>query len=218
MRGSRLTTLVVTVVAVFGTACATAREPANRAADAPIVQPGAPGEPSRVITAQQATSVPRVQHSAADVRFMQHMLVHHAQALEMTALRPERSTSEDLRLMALRIELSQRDEIKMVQDWLTARGEAVPDAHAHHQGAPMPGMLSAAEMQQLVQARGATFDRLFLELMIKHHQGALVMVDELFATPGAGQESEVFAFASDVVDDQRIEIDRMVGMLKERQP
>jgi uncharacterized protein (DUF305 family) len=218
MRGSRLTTFIVALAAVSGAACATAREPANRVADAPIVQPGAPGEPSRVITAQQASGVPRVQHTPADVRFMQHMLVHHAQALEMTALRPERSASEDLRLMALRIELSQRDEIKMVQDWLTARGEALPDAHAHHQGALMPGMLSADEMRQLVAARGETFDRLFLELMIKHHQGALVMVDELFATPGAGQESEVFAFASDVVDDQRIEIDRMVGMLKERQP
>jgi uncharacterized protein (DUF305 family) len=149
---------------------------------------------------------------------MQNMLAHHAQALEMTALRADRSSSDDLRLMALRIELSQQDEIKAMQDWLTRRGEPLPDPHAHHQGVLMPGMLTAEEMARLARARGGEFDRLFLELMIKHHQGALIMVDELFATPGAGQESEVFAFASDVVDDQRIEIDRMAAMLRERQP
>jgi uncharacterized protein (DUF305 family) len=150
---------------------------------------------------------------------MQGMIAHHRQALEMTALRPERSASEDLRLMALRIELSQADEIAMMEAWLNGRGEAVPDAHTHHAdpGALMPGMLTAEDMSRLAGARGDAFDRLFLELMIKHHQGALVMVDQLFATPAAGQESEVFAFASDVVDDQRIEIERMAAMLKERQ-
>ena len=204
------------MAAIAGAACATGGETANGIENAPIVQPGAPGESSRVITAGQAVERPTVQHTTADVRFMQNMLAHHAQALEMTALRPERSTSEELRLMALRIELSQRDEITMMQQWLTARGEALPDAHAHHAGG-MPGMATPEEMSQLAQTRGEGFDRLFLELMIKHHQGALVMVDELFATPGAGQESEVFAFASDVVDDQRIEIDRMAVMLKERQ-
>jgi uncharacterized protein (DUF305 family) len=217
MRGLRVSTLVVTLASVAGAACGAGRETVSGNADPPIVQPGAPGEPSRVITAGQAVAVPQVQHTAADVRFTQNMLVHHAQALEMTALRAERSTSEDLRLMALRIELSQRDEIKMMEDWLKARGESLPDVHAHHQGATMPGMLTPEELNQLAEARGDLFDRLFLELMIKHHQGALVMVDELFATAGAGQESEVFAFASDVVDDQRIEIDRMASMLKERQ-
>jgi uncharacterized protein (DUF305 family) len=214
---SRARTLVVALTALAGTTCAAGRETAGALDKPPIVQPGAPGEPSRVITAGQSVERPRVQHTAADVRFMQNMLAHHAQALEMTALRPERSTSEDLRLMALRIELSQRDEIKMMQDWLTARGEPLPDAHAHHQGAVMPGMATPEQMSRLAEARGIAFDRLFLELMIEHHRGALVMVDELFATPGAGQESEVFAFASDVVDDQRIEIDRMAAMLKERQ-
>jgi uncharacterized protein (DUF305 family) len=107
----------------------------------------------------------------------------------------------------------------MMQDWLKARGEAVPDAHAHHAdpAALMAGMLTAEEMSRLSNARGREFDRLFLQLMIKHHQGALIMVDDLFATPGAGQESEVFAFASDVVDDQRIEIQRMAVILEELQ-
>ena len=188
---------------------------------APIVQPGAPGEPTRSITVDKATDLSAIRHTAADVKFMQGMIGHHAQAIEMTALRAGRSTSESLRLMALRIELSQADEIKMMETWLRARGEAVPDPHAHmHDGRKpelMPGMLTAEEMERLKAVRGAEFDRLFLEFMIKHHQGALVMVDTLFATPGAGQEPAVFAFASDVVDDQRIEIDRMAAMLRELQ-
>jgi uncharacterized protein (DUF305 family) len=117
--------------------------------------------------------------------------------------------------------VSQADEIEMMQEWLAGRGQALPDPHAHHRGgALMPGMLTAAEMERLAAAKGPEFDRLFLELMIKHHDGALIMVKELFATPGAGQESEVFAFASDVEADQRMEIERMgamLAMLKERQ-
>jgi uncharacterized protein (DUF305 family) len=219
MRGPAAVLVAIVAAGPWAAACATTGQTSDAPQRAPIVQPGAPGEPSRVITTEQAADVPRVQHTAADVRFMHGMIAHHAQAVEMTALRRERSTSEDLRLMALRIELSQLDEITMMQDWLKARGEPLPDPHAQHAGhaALMPGMLTAEEMTALSHATGATFDRLFLELMIKHHQGALQMVDELFATPGAGQESEVFAFASDVVDDQRIEIDRMAVMLKERQ-
>ena len=99
----------------------------------------------------------------------------------------------------------------MMQEWLARRGQPVPDRHAHHApGAPlMPGMLTVEEMARLAQARGPEFDRLFLEFMIKHHEGALTMVQDLFAQPGAGQESDVFAFASDVDADQRMEIDRM---------
>lgn len=229
MRDSRLLAFAVAAACVTG-ACAARRPvspataaPALAAAPAtaspPIVQPGAPGQSSRVISAGEATSLPSVLHTAADARFMQNMIAHHSQAIEMTALRAERSTSEDLRLMALRIELSQADEIAMMRGWLTSRGEAVPDEHAHHAGHTtlMPGMLTPEEMATLGRARGPEFDRLFLELMIKHHEGALIMVDELFATAGAGQESDVFAFASDVVDDQRIEIQRMAAMLKELQ-
>lgn len=146
------------------------------------------------------------------------MIGHHAQALEMTALVPSRTTRTDLRLLAKRIELSQRDEIGMMEEWLTHRGEAVPGPHAHHGSgaALMPGMLTQEQMAQLAAASGPAFERLFLEYMIQHHQGALTMVKDLFATPGAGQEADIFTFASDVDSDQRMEIDRMTAMLEER--
>ena len=185
-----------------------------------IIQPGAPGQASRVVDAAAAADVSKVPFTTADVRFMQGMIGHHAQALDMTALVTTRSSSSDaIRKLAQRIELSQADEIKMMQEWLTGRGQKVPDQHAHHApGATlMPGMLTAEEMARLAQAKGPEFDRLFLEFMIKHHEGALTMVQDLFAQPGAGQESDVFAFASDVDADQRMEIDRMRGMLGARQ-
>jgi uncharacterized protein (DUF305 family) len=185
----------------------------------PIIQPGAPGESGRVVTAEKAADLSKVQHTPADVRFMQGMIGHHAQAVEMVALLPGRTSNEDLHKLALRIEVSQADEIKMMQDWLLARGQKLPDPHAHHApGAPlMPGMLTAEEMGRLAAAKGREFDRLFLEYMIKHHDGALIMVQELFSKPGAGQEADIFAFASDVDADQRMEIDRMGAMLKELQ-
>jgi uncharacterized protein (DUF305 family) len=185
----------------------------------PIVQPGAPGEASRTITVPQAVDLSRVRHTQADVRFMQGMIGHHAQALEMTDLLRTRSDREDMRLLARRIELSQADELTLMRRWLQLRGEQVPAEHAHHApGATlMPGMLSPEEMTRLAAATGAAFDRLFLEMMIKHHDGALTMVSDLFANPGAGQEPEIFAFASDIDADQRIEIDRMSVMLSELQ-
>lgn len=188
----------------------------------PIIQPGAPGASSRAIASDRAVDLSKVQHTAADVRFMQGMIHHHAQALDMTALLATRTASEDMRKLALRIEVSQTDEIKMMQRWLEVRGQEAPSEHAHHEpGAVlMPGMLTAEEMTRLGEAKGVAFDRLFLEFMIKHHAGALVMVDELFSNAGAGQDSEIFAFASDVVADQRAEIDRMgsmLAMLKELQ-
>jgi uncharacterized protein (DUF305 family) len=213
--------LIVAAPAVWG--CRTHGEVA-----APIVQPGAPGQPSREVTASQAADVTRVQHTAADVRFMQGMIHHHAQALEMTALVRTRTRSDAMRTLALRIEVSQLDEIAMMRHWLEARGQQVPvvgDGHAGHgsgsstgggtAGALMPGMLTAEEMARLAGTSGDEFDRLFLAGMIKHHGGALAMVQALFSTPGAGQESEMYAFASDVDADQRMEIDRMSGMLKE---
>ncbi|MAZ13588.1 MAG: DUF305 domain-containing protein [Chloroflexi bacterium] len=190
----------------------------------PIVQPGAPGEPSRMITAIRAVDLSRVQHTATDVRFMQGMIGHHAQALDMTALVPTRSSREDMQMFALRIKLSQEDEIKMMEDWLEVRGEEIPGVRDHHEsgGTLMPGMLTAKEINRLREATGAVFDRLFLESMIKHHEGALIMVDELLSTAGAGQETIIAAFASDVVADQRAEMDRMsamlIAMLKEQQP
>jgi uncharacterized protein (DUF305 family) len=146
------------------------------------------------------------------------MIGHHAQALEMAALLPERSRREDMRLLAKRIEVSQGDEIQMMRQWLEARGQEIPGAHAHHaSGAPlMPGMLTPDEMRRLAASSGDEFDRLFLEMMIKHHEGALVMVKELLAQPGAAQDSDIFAFASDVEADQTIEIERMRAMLAAR--
>ncbi len=184
-----------------------------------ILQPGAPGQPSRAIGVAEAVDLSRVQFTPADVRFMQGMIGHHAQAVEMTALVPERSTSEGMRLLAKRIDVSQADEITMMQRWLRDRGQALPDPHAHHApGAPlMPGMLTGDEMNRLAKARGNEFERLFLEGMIKHHEGALTMVRDLFAVGGAGQESEIFAFSADVDADQRMEIERMGAMLQELQ-
>ena len=185
----------------------------------PLVQPGAPGQPSRTISPAAATDQSRIRYTGADVRFMQGMIGHHAQAIEMTALVPSRTSRDALKLLAQRIEVSQRDEMAMMRAWLRARGQSAPDPHAHHGGgALMPGMLTAEEMARLAAATGPAFDRMFLESMIKHHDGALVMVNDLFATPGAGQDPEIFAFASDVDADQRMEIARMSALLKEWQP
>jgi uncharacterized protein (DUF305 family) len=185
----------------------------------PIIQPGAPGQSSRVIEAEKASDLSQVQHTDADVRFMQGMIGHHAQAIEMTELLKSRTASENMRKLAMRIEVSQADEIKMMQEWLRSRGADVPSEHAHHMhdAKLMPGMLTPEEMARLAAATGVEFDRLFLEFMIKHHAGALTMVEELFASAGAGQDSDIFAFASDVDADQRMEIDRMGAMLKELQ-
>lgn len=185
---------------------------------APIVQPGAPGESSRTIAADAAADLSKVGFTTADVTFMQGMIGHHSQAIEMVQLLKARTTRDDMKLLAARIEVSQADEIQMMNEWLQARGQALPDPHAHHMhdAALMPGMLTQAEMARLAASTGAEFDRLFLEGMIKHHGGALTMVQELFASPGAGQESDIFAFASDVDADQRMEIDRMRAMLASR--
>jgi uncharacterized protein (DUF305 family) len=204
---------------VLTVAAAASCHPGHIAANPPLVQPGAPGAPSRVIGIRQAVDLSHIQHSAADVQFMQGMIHHHAQALDMTALVGTRTASEDMRKLALRIELSQADEIKMMQRWLEVRGQEAPGEHAHHMPGAllMPGMLTTEEMDLLAAAKGIHFDRLFLEFMIKHHAGALIMVDELFSAAGAGQESEIFAFASDVVADQKAEIERMGAMLQELQ-
>jgi uncharacterized protein (DUF305 family) len=170
-----------------------------------------------VLAPAAAADLSRVQHTAADVQFMQGMIGHHAQAIEMSALLMSRTDRDDMRMLGRRIDVSQADEIRMMQRWLQVRGQPAPDEHAHHApGAPlMPGMLTPDQMSRLAGAKGRDFDRLFLEYMIKHHAGALTMVETLFSTAGAGQDSEIFAFASDVDADQRAEIDRMAIMLKE---
>lgn len=196
-------------------ACATTMPAADQGA--PLLQPGAPGEGTRAISAAAATDLSRVAFTTADVRFMQGMIGHHAQAVEMVALLKTRSTRADLQLLARRIEASQVDEMQMMTEWLQSRGQSLPDAHAHHMhdDALMPGMLTMAQMSALAAAQGAEFDRQFLAGMIRHHEGALTMVRQLFAAPGAAQESEVFAFASDVDADQRMEIERMGALLNQ---
>jgi uncharacterized protein (DUF305 family) len=180
----------------------------------PDVQPGAVG--GSVSTAPADTGRPR--HTAADAQFFRHMIGHHAQALEMTKLVPSRSSRADLKLLAQRIDVSQQDEIAMMSQWLRRRGEHLPapSAHIHAamgHGQLMPGMLNAAELDTLAKSTGPEFDRRFLEYMIRHHEGAIVMVKDLFATPGAAQETETYRFATDVEADQRAEIARMRAML-----
>jgi uncharacterized protein (DUF305 family) len=206
---------LVLVAAMAAASCKTAGSAGSpQTQPAPILQPGAPGEASRVIGVAQATDLSKVGATPADIKFMQGMIGHHAQAVEMVALIPSRTQNEDMKKLGMRIDVSQQDEIKMMREWLTARGAAVPDAHAHHTpGGMMPGMLTPEEMTALAAAKGTEFDRLFLEGMIKHHQGAITMVEELFNSPRAGQESDINAFAADVDADQRMEIGRMGAML-----
>ena len=152
-----------------------------------IVQPGAPGEPARTLTPEELDALEPQRHTAEDVEFMQAMIHHHAQALWMTSLVEKRSKSRDIALLARRIEVSQESEIAQMQSWLEARGEEAPvvhraHGHAHGVGARlMPGMLSDYDMNRLQAARGIAFDRLFLQSMIRHHEGAVTMVNRLFA-------------------------------------
>jgi uncharacterized protein (DUF305 family) len=156
----------------------------------------------------------KVRHTQADVDFMQGMIAHHGQALEMAALVPSRSQSTPLRMLAERITVSQKDEIGLIRRWLADNGEAAPAEGHQHGGHLMPGMLTADQMAALAKATGPAFEKLFLEGMIQHHEGAITMVATLFGTPGAGQETDIFRFATDVDADQRAEIRRMRALLK----
>jgi len=192
-----------------------------------VVQPGAPGRPTRTLPpTTRATLPPR---SPKDVEFMQGMILHHAQAVVMTALIESRTDNKDLRLLGARISKSQSGEMEFMKRWLEVRGEAAPtpgtpgagmhshDASGHHDHhALMPGMLTPKQMDALREAKGAEFDRLFLTGMIQHHNGALIMVKDLFDTAGAGQDAELFNFATDVDSGQRAEIKRMQAMLGEK--
>lgn len=188
-----------------------------------IVQPGSPGKPSTTLAAPADKRVAKA--TKADVTFMQGMIHHHAQAIEMVELLKTRTQRKDMKLLGLKIEVSQNDEMKMMRNWLKDRGEEVPMDHGHGQMMmmsagnmmpPMPGMLTEKQMAALAAAKGPAFDKLFLEGMIQHHIGALTMVDELFSTPGAGQESIIFDFATHVDQDQRMDISRMRAMLTKK--
>ena len=189
---------------------------------APVVQPGAPGENARTLTREQSLELGQSSYIEADVRFMQHMIVHHGQAVDMGALVEGRTSNEGVRLMAERIALTQDSEIAMMRTWLTRRGESTEmqghhGHHMNHQMDPnvplMPGMLSPAQMEALAASSGAEFDYLYLTGMILHHQGAIDMVNALLSQPGAGEDPELSEFLSAVVADQSTEILRMQNML-----
>ncbi|MEX2130741.1 MAG: DUF305 domain-containing protein, partial [Pseudohongiellaceae bacterium] len=184
-------------------------------AQAPIVQPGAPGQPSRLISAEEASNLNSLEFVEADVKFMQSMIAHHEQAMRMAAMVPGRSNREAVRVMALRIALSQEDEINMMREWLEDRvlPASDPMAHRDHEGQLMPGMLTEEEFTELDALNNAQFDTRFLELMIKHHNGAITMVEDLLRKQGSAQDSVLFTFTSDVTSDQRSEIERMDAML-----
>jgi uncharacterized protein (DUF305 family) len=181
-----------------------------------VVQGGAPGEPSRRISQEELEQIESPSHTKADVDFMQGMIHHHAQALVMTSMVRDRSATRDIPIIARRIEVSQEAEVEMMERWLTQRDEEVPDAEDHrndHGGRGlMPGMVGHEELAKLAAADGRRFDRMFLEYMIRHHQGALTMVGQLRAENG-GVEPEIDLFARHVDSDQNIEINRLGGLL-----
>ena len=148
-----------------------------------------------------------------DTRFMHHMIAHHGQALVMTKLVPQRSNTPGVRLLSERIEISQQDEMALMRRWLQQRGKPMPMDGDHMMHMSMPGMLTEAQLASLAAARGPEFERLFLDLMIRHHEGALTMVRELLGSQGAAQDSEMYRLASDIDADQRAEIARMRSML-----
>jgi uncharacterized protein (DUF305 family) len=189
-----------------------------------VVQPGAPGKPTKTLPSNTAATLPP--RSKADVEFMQGMIMHHTQAVEMTALINSHTGNKNLRALGARISSSQSDEIKFMKRWLATRGEPISMEMAGMRGmsasggamALMPGMLSAQQMDALRDAKGAEFDRLFLTGMIQHHDGALTMVKDLFDTAGAGQDAELFNFATDADNTQRAEIKIMQSMLEKKTP
>ncbi|WP_169944161.1 DUF305 domain-containing protein [Microbispora sp. H11081] len=212
----QLLALVLAAAAISACTAETAGKAAEKAG-VNVVQPGAPGQDSKVLPADEVPKADDGEYTDADVRFMQGMIRHHSQALRMTGLVAGRSGSEDLPRFARRIEISQQDEIDQMVRWLRDRLQQVPSVgsgagHDHGGGALMPGMLSEEQFAELEQAKGARFDRLFYEYMIQHHLGALTMVEGLFGD-GGGEEAEINKFVTHVDADQRIEIDRMRGLL-----
>lgn len=191
------------------------------AQDAPIVQPGAPGQSARTLTADEATDIADTSYSLDDVLFMQNMIPHHAQAVEMAALVKDRTNKEELLDAAGRIDASQADEIKFMQDWLSDRGELlVAPTNDHgamhgegHDHSLMEGMATPKQLQALADAESTEFDRLFLELMIAHHEGAVTMVENLTDQPGSAYDPVLYEFISDVKTDQIAEIERMNAVL-----
>ena len=184
--------------------------------DAPIVQPGAPGQPPRALSAEEAVKIANTGYSPADVRFMQDMIPHHHQAMQMAALVKDRTNRPEIVDLAGRIAASQGDEIAFMQKWLRNRGQRIPEPTAHdgmHITHKMAGMATPEQMAELARTEGAEFDRLFLELMIPHHEGAVTMVTDLLEQAGTAYDPVLFEFTTDVTNDQTAEIERMHALL-----
>ncbi|MEP3655458.1 MAG: DUF305 domain-containing protein [Litorimonas sp.] len=181
----------------------------------PIILPGAPGQSSQTLAASEAIKVANNSYSPDDVSFMQNMIPHHAQAVEMANLVADRTNQTDVTELAGRIRASQADEIKFMEDWLTERGEDIAmNGHAHHGGHhKMAGMATPDQMQQLANSEGTDFDALFLRLMITHHEGALTMVEDLTDQPGSAYDPVLYDFITDIVNDQKSEIEQMSAIL-----
>jgi uncharacterized protein (DUF305 family) len=195
--------------------CSTVRAQQTDQGSAVVVQPGAPGKPSKRLPPSTTAKLPPP--SQAEAEFMRGMIMHHAQAVEMTALIWSHTENKDLRLLGARISNSQSDEIRFMRRWLAARGEpGTMPAMAGHPMALMPGMLTPEQMEALRKAKAGQFDHLFLTGMIQHHDGALTMVKDLFDTAGAGQDAELFDFATDADNTQRAEIRIMQSMLENK--
>ncbi len=180
------------------------------------------GQPAQEPEPKARPELVRQPYSAADVEFMQGMIPHHAQAVLIAGWAASHGARPDIRILCERMVVGQRDEIATMQNWLRDRGENVPAADATHHRMKMngvehdmlmPGMLSPEELAELDKARGPEWDRLFLTFMIRHHEGALKMVKELFASYGALQDDDVYKLVSDMGADQEIEIERMQKML-----
>ena len=182
----------------------------------PIVLPGAPGQPSQTLSPEDAVKITDTSYSPADVSFMQMMIPHHAQALEMADLVEARTNHPDLLSIAGRIKASQSDEISFMEGWLTDRGES-PMAHAHHMMSMHHkmemGMATDKQMSALAASESVDFDRQFLTLMIRHHEGAVDMVEDLLDKPGSAYDPVLYEFVGDIKNDQAVEIDQMNGLL-----
>ena len=220
---------LVVLLAFAGVLSLSASAQQNDSSKPVVVQPGAPGKPSKTLPPSTKATLPPL--SQADVEFMQGMIMHHAQAIEMTALIDSHTENKDLHFLGARISRSQSDEIKFMQRWLDVRGESISmspqkmtgsESHidlmemSHESMHLMPGMLTPEQMEALRKAKGAEFDHLFLTGMIQHHNGALTMVKDLFDSAGAGQDAELFNFATDVDTGQRAEIRIMQNMLDKK--
>ncbi|WP_283133106.1 DUF305 domain-containing protein [Rhizohabitans arisaemae] len=191
------------------TACTGASpQPTVIGTDAPVIVPAGPGEAARTARPGETYAPPSSTANAADVRFIEAMIPHHRQALDMTALARTRVGDGKVRALAERIDTAQKPEISTMATWLRAQGRTVPQGH--HGGAPMPGMATAGQLERLRGLRGPSFDRLFLELMIVHHQGALTMSTEVLK---AGSDQVIRHLAREIVSGQGIEINRMRKLL-----